>query len=176
MEVGEYSRKMSARGHGDWTFVTGHLLDGAIALAQMPEEIRVRPDDVCARIWCSTCACTSAPRCEATGWRKSSFRARWTTGSGAVRFPNPPTATLTTLPRTAPARFWTPGSISLSGKKAPSLTEPSKLNSSIPAFMPLTSRLVKNFEERSSRPLWLIAGKQMRWRDPGGSREHQRNP
>jgi thiol-disulfide isomerase/thioredoxin len=43
-----------------------------------------------------------------------------------------------------------------SGKKVQSWTEPSRSNSSILAFTPLTSRLVRDFEERNYRPLCLI--------------------
>src|SRR5580693_8243455 len=49
-----------------------------------------------------------------------------------------------TQPRTAPARFESPDSISSSGRKVKSLTEPSKSSSSILAFKHLISRLARD--------------------------------
>src|SRR5580700_5346122 len=58
--------------------------------------------------------------------------------------PSPGETVALTQPRTAPARFESPDSISSSGKKVKSLTEPSKSSSSILAFKRLISRLARD--------------------------------
>jgi hypothetical protein len=68
-----------------------------------------------------------------------------------------------TLPRTAPGKFASPGSISSSGKKVQSWAERSRSNSSILAFRPLTSRLVRVVAERNYRPLSPITKERMTW-------------
>src|ERR1700733_5675351 len=88
----EYSRKMSARGHRDWTFVIGKASTGAIARAQTSEEGRDSPGVPSTRHWYSTCTYDGVHICQTAG-----FGARGHSARGGRRGPG--ASTFQTRPR-----------------------------------------------------------------------------